>query len=103
MPKPIPLRATLRIERQRIIIHGPGALVEDIMLERRAVEARHPRPVQRPVRRDPDPVLDLPRRRERVRRRQAVQHPQLVRGPEEAPRVTARTVLLERQSREGGW
>lgn len=45
MPEPIPLRAALRVERQRVVVDRPRRLVEDMLMKRLPVETRHFRPI----------------------------------------------------------
>lgn len=59
MPESIPLRATLRIERQRIIIHRPRLFMVDLLFKRLPAKTRHVRFIQRPIRRDPNPMDDF--------------------------------------------
>lgn len=66
MPESVPLRATLGIEAQDVIVDGPGRLVMHSVRERFPAEARESRAGQRPVSRDADAVLDLPCSLERI-------------------------------------
>lgn len=101
MPKTIPLRATLRVERQSIVIHRPRRLVEDMLMKRLPIETRYFWPIQCPICRDPDPMHDFFRRCDSVLRGQAVEHAELVVGAKETPGIALRAIRLEGKRCEG--
>lgn len=97
MPKSIPLRRTLRIKRQRIIIHRPRLLMINILLECSSTETRHIWFIESPICRNSDPVDNFFGGSDGVGWCETVEHAELVAGAEEAPCVAPRTVFLQRK------
>lgn len=94
MPKPIPLRTRLSIQRQYIIIDGPRGLMMNLLVKRRAAKTGDLGLIQRPIRRDTDSVNDLFRCCYGVFGRQSIQHPQLISRTEKSPCIAPRSVFL---------
>jgi hypothetical protein len=95
MSKPIPLRATLRIELYFIVIDRPRLLMLNRMLELRSPEPRHFRLIQCPVSTYPDAVYYFFACGEGRLWCEAIQHPEFVCGAKETPGVTSRPIFFK--------
>lgn len=102
MSKPIPLAATLSIERQDIVVDRSWRLVDDAMLVRVSAEAGERRLVQWPVERDSHTLAYLfgGGRRDSFGREE-IQHAELVGWAEQAPCVAFGAILAESEGVEG--
>jgi hypothetical protein len=105
MPEPVPLGTGLCVQRQDIVIHRPRRLVMDFLFERNTIEARDLWLIQTPIRRYSDTMDYLPRRSNCVVGRQPVEHSQLISWAKKSPRISTRSVFLERKrfKRRGSW
>jgi hypothetical protein len=66
VPEAVPLRATLRVECERIVVDCPRALLPELVLERLTAEARLVHAIQRPICTDAHAVNNLASRQRRV-------------------------------------
>lgn len=100
MAKAVPLRATLSVESQDIVIHGPWSLVFDGMLKSRSPKTGDGHAVESPVGRHSHPLDNLLRGCRGVLGGEQIEHAHLVVLAKESPRITGWAIWSKRQGLE---
>lgn len=93
MSETIPLRRTLRVESDRVVVYGARGFVDDAVAECDAVETRRRHFVQGPVDGDASAVLDLFGCGGGVGGGEEVQHAELVVGAPETPCIAVGAIF----------
>ena len=101
MSKPVPLRRTLCVEGNSIVIHASGRFIDDAMVESNTVETWRRHFVQRPIDGDTCAVDDFLGCESGVLRGKEVEHAELVVAAPEAPGIAVRAFGVQREGGEG--
>lgn len=87
MPKPVPLRAALRVECQNIIINGPGRLADDLLMKRLSAKGRLAESVKLPIQAKAVSVFDFARCSPHDLWREQIEHAEAVVFAKETPGI----------------